>query len=80
MKYTAWSVIAIGIGIFAFWGILTLVNQSGEGQANGQTTFLSQPGPLPLLLVSGIAVVAGVLLLVVGGRGYIRTKNPAVHN
>jgi len=80
MKYTAWGVIAMGIAIFAFWGILSLMKQTEQGQANGNTTFLGDVGPLPLLIVSALAILGGALLLVFGGRGYFRTNNPAIHS
>lgn len=38
--------------------------------------------PLPMLqfLFAGVAVATGALLLVYGGSGIIRTRNPAIRN
>ena len=78
MKYTAWSMIGLGILIATYWGATfamerTTVLENGQPHAMNFSSF-------GLLLFSGIVVVLGTVMLVYGGKGYIQTKNPAIHN
>lgn len=75
MKLTGTIILCIGLvmGLFTAVQYLT-VAASPVPPTNGV--------PLPMLqfLFAGVAIVMGALLMVYGGSGIIRTRNPAVRN
>jgi hypothetical protein len=83
MKYTGWAVLVVGLliglfGLFAFTPAETPVNTPGAEA----TTPTGQPFPMgPVLLgFSALAMAAGLGMLLFGGSGVIKTRNPAVRN
>lgn len=83
MKYTGWAVLIVGIliGLFGLFG-LSPTQASGSDTAAEATTPTGQPFPMGMVLLafSGLAVAAGLGMLLFGGSGVIKTRNPAVRN
>lgn len=83
MKMTGWLLIVLGVVIGAFY--LFSLNGGAPGET-GTTPVTEQSGQSGWSLGASlgpfalVALAAGVLLLVFGGRGSIRTRNPAVRN
>lgn len=79
MKYTGWAVLIIGvlIGVYGlFTGTSPNATQSSETTAPAMTL-----SPTTLLLgFSAVAIATGLGMLLLGGRGVIKTKNLAVRN
>ena len=81
MRVTAIAMILLGV-IIAGFGIFSLM------PAGDTATLASPPSTNPsavptawvLFPFAGIAVVAGLGILLFGGKGAIRTRNPAVRN
>ncbi|MCU0705473.1 MAG: hypothetical protein MUF18_15985 [Fimbriiglobus sp.] len=83
MKMTAWLLIVLGVVLSTF----CLLSLNGAATSETATTPATQQivqNGWPLGAILGpfavIALVAGVGLLLFGGRGAIRTRNPAIRN
>lgn len=81
MKVTGWAVLLIGVLI----GVYCLFSISPSPDApTSPPTDAAETRPFPVVYIlgpfAGIAVVAGILMLVYGGSGVIRTRNLAVRN
>ncbi len=69
MRITGVSLVLIGVAIGAYCGIGYMVTDPGA-----RTT------PTVMIVAAAGAVIAGVAALAFGGRGYVVSRNPSVHN
>jgi hypothetical protein len=81
MKYTGWAVLIVGVLIGIYGLFVSMPHDPGVGQPAADA---SQPSPIPLgtitLVFSAIAIAGGLAMLLLGGRGVIKTKNLSVRN
>jgi hypothetical protein len=79
VKYTGWAVLIIGVLIGAF-GLFSMAPTAPTPPAD--STPAGPPVSLGVVLLgfSAVAVLAGVAILLFGGKGVIKTKNLAVRN
>jgi hypothetical protein len=83
MKYTGWAVLVIGV-LIGVYGLFTMFPTDPAQVPPAQTAEAPPPLPVPLggflLGFAALAVGAGLTMLLYGGRGVIKTRNPAVRN
>ena len=80
MKYTGWAVLIVGVLI----GVYGLFATMSSGQAPPQTPDAQATVPISLGVVllgfAAVVTAVGLGILLLGGRGMIKTKNLAVRN
>jgi hypothetical protein len=78
MKYTGWAMIVIGvlIGVYALLGVApSPTGPPADGTVPPQFPLVGMLGPFAV-----IAVLGGIAMLMFGGKGVIKTRNPAIRN
>lgn len=80
MKYTGWAVLVIGVLIGVFGLFLMFPSTPAQVPPADAPQVQAVPfGPI-LLGFSAVAIAGGLGILLLGGRGVIKTKNLAVRN
>lgn len=82
MKYTGWAVLIVGVLIGIYGLFVSMPFGSPESPVQDPNAAQSLPISFGTVLLgfSAIAIAAGLGILVLGGRGVIKTKNLAVRN
>jgi len=79
MKLTGIIVGLVGVVILGFTGLMAM--QSDDRTANGTSIVRNAERDRAWPMVIGVgALVAGGLMIAVGGRGYFQSRNLAVRN
>lgn len=80
MKVTAFAMMLLGVVIAGFAAV-SLIPSEPVAMANPPTDAgPAMPSAMLLFPFAAVAFAAGLGMLLFGGRGVIRTRNPAVRN
>jgi len=77
MKYTGIAVILIGACILLFCIVASATGQPVQQAPEAASAKMDLMFPV---IMGVVALVAGVVMYLYGGRGYISTRNPAIRN
>ncbi len=83
MKYTGWAVLIVGV-LIGVYGLFASIPPDPNLASPAQAPSAAQAFPISfgtvVLGFSALAIAGGVGILLLGGRGVIKTKNLAVRN